>query len=462
MPISQTHPLVAEEWHPSLNKLSPDNISFGSNRKVYWLCKHNAKHVWEAKVSDRIRRGGTGCPYCVGKKILVGDNDFASTHPLVAKEWHPTLNDKKASEVTYGSKYKAHWLCPQGHTSQAMVCDRSRGQKCPTCWNERFMINDNLSNLYPDLADLWHPTKNKGLTPSFFGTGSSQKVYWLCKKNTKHEWHARISDVVSSSGCPLCWKESFTHNGRALESSYPLVAREWHAERNKDVLPSEVSRFSSKKVWWLCSTDKTHEWEAAVSDRTSKNSQCPTCSAKKRSSIAEDSIFSFIENMGEEAIQSNRSILNGRELDVYIPKYNIAIEFNGVLWHTEKYKTTPSYHYEKYADCASKNIDLIQIWEDDYKEDSTQILDKIKLRLSSPSKEEIFISYGLSIIDEIITVDNDWGISILLSSYGYEIEDTIEISCSYLERGKRTYKNTGKPEDRIWDSGKTIWRKTKI
>ncbi len=54
------------------------------------------------------------------------------------------------------------------------------------------------------------------------------------------------------------------------------------------------------------------------------------------------------------------------EIDIYIPKYKIGIEFNGVYWHSEIVKNK-NYHIKKRGDCLSKGIDLIQIWEDDWK-----------------------------------------------------------------------------------------------
>ncbi len=58
---------------------------------------------------------------------------------------------------------------------------------------------------------------------------------------------------------------------------------------------------------------------------------------------------------------NNRSILDGKELDIYIPSKKIAIECNGVYWHSLKPHT---YHENKYKECQSKGIQLLTIWED--------------------------------------------------------------------------------------------------
>ena len=61
---------------------------------------------------------------------------------------------------------------------------------------------------------------------------------------------------------------------------------------------------------------------------------------------------------------SIRNIIS-KELDIYIPSHNIAIEFNGVYWHSDKNKEN-NYHINKYKECQEKGIQLITIWEDQY------------------------------------------------------------------------------------------------
>lgn len=64
-------------------------------------------------------------------------------------------------------------------------------------------------------------------------------------------------------------------------------------------------------------------------------------------------------NIGYET--NNRTVLSGKELDIYIPEKKLAIECNGVYWHSLK---EPSFHYEKWKLCKNDDIQLITIWED--------------------------------------------------------------------------------------------------
>ena len=78
-PLSVTHPELAKQ----ANGWDPFTVLAGSHRKVKWNCALG--HHWEAEVKSRAL-GGSSCPYCSGRKILVGINDLATTHPDLAKE----------------------------------------------------------------------------------------------------------------------------------------------------------------------------------------------------------------------------------------------------------------------------------------------------------------------------------------------------------------------------------------
>ena len=81
-------------------------------------------------------------------------------------------------------------------------------------------------------------------------------------------------------------------------------------------------------------------------------------------SNAETEIESLLMNNKIIFNKNNRNIIN-KELDFYIKDYNIAIEFNGVYYHSTKFKTS-QYHYNKFVQCANVGIKLISIWENDW------------------------------------------------------------------------------------------------
>ncbi len=67
----------------------------------------------------------------------------------------------------------------------------------------------------------------------------------------------------------------------SLELKYPILCNEWDYEANYPLTPKNFSHGSSHKVWWLCSKNKSHKWDAIISGRTIKKSGCPYCSGAK-------------------------------------------------------------------------------------------------------------------------------------------------------------------------------------
>ena len=72
-------------------------------------------------------------------------------------------------------------------------------------------------------------------------------------------------------------------------------------------------------------------------------------------------IRDFLDEYNIEYKTNVRDIIPPKELDIYIPSKSIAIECNGIYWHSLK---EPKYHQNKFLECQSKGVQLIQIWED--------------------------------------------------------------------------------------------------
>lgn len=130
-------PRAAKEWHPTKNgDLNPVDVTFGSNKKVWWKCLAHG-HEWQSLVLRRKADGARGsCPYCSGKKVLAGFNDLSTTNAALAAEWHPTRNDLTPTGVTRRSERRVWWLCSDaGHEWQASVAQRDEHSDpvCPTC-----------------------------------------------------------------------------------------------------------------------------------------------------------------------------------------------------------------------------------------------------------------------------------------------------------------------------------------
>ncbi len=140
--------------------------------------------------------------------------------------------------------------------------------------------NYNLYKLCPDLAKEWHPTKNGTLTPRDVTPFSSKTVWWLCSKNKNHEWEAIIAHRNNGIGCPYCSGQKVCIDN-CLKTINPKLAKEWHQTKNGSLTPKEVTPNSNRKVWWLCSKNKSHEWDATINNRNRERG-CPYCFKKRR------------------------------------------------------------------------------------------------------------------------------------------------------------------------------------
>jgi len=97
-------------------------------------------------------------------------------------------------------------------------------------------------------------------------------------------------------------------------------------------------------------------------------------------SKAECEIFELINV--EDKIQSDKKILDGFELDILVPSQKLAIEFNGLYWHSEERGKCEKYHLNKTLKCEEKGIQLIHIFENEWVEKQNVVLSIINERLN--------------------------------------------------------------------------------
>ena len=404
--LATTHPDIALQWHPTKNDLTPQEVSIGAEKSVWWICKHG--HEWEALVYSRKKQG---CPYCSGNRVLEGFNDLATTHPSLSVQWHPTKNKKlKPQNVSAGSNQKVWWLGHCGHEWSAVICSRSAGCGCPICneerktsfpenavyyyirllfpetikaykpawleqmeidifipsiqtgieydgqaWHssvekdlrkakmckehgvrlirirepkcpeieceviklsavnteeiegairtlfaefsvdsdaidvdierDRAQIYDTVSHLQksksildiaPDLASEWHPKLNGTLKPEHVSFKSNKIIWWKCSAG--HEWQDSCNHRASGRKCPYCSNRRVLAGFNDLKTTNPVLAGQWHPEKNQELTPEKVTAGSGKKAWWLCKTCG-YEWQAVIASRN-RGCGCPECARR--------------------------------------------------------------------------------------------------------------------------------------------------------------------------------------
>lgn len=97
------------------------------------------------------------------------------------------------------------------------------------------------------------------------------------------------------------------------------------------------------------------------------NSICTKCfPISESSSIDQIELFNLInENYNGKIELNNKNTIKPYEIDIYLPDLKIGFEFNGVFWHSDKFKSK-DYHLKKYKKSTENNIRLYTIWEDDW------------------------------------------------------------------------------------------------
>lgn len=131
--IENNYSILLNEWDYDLNEITPKDVSWGTHKKVYWVCSKCGNIYLSSIVKRTI---GRNCPICAGKKVILGYNDFATLCPNLLKEWDFSKNVISPYEITKGSNKKVWWVCPKGHSYEAVVNIRTRENKpssCPFC-----------------------------------------------------------------------------------------------------------------------------------------------------------------------------------------------------------------------------------------------------------------------------------------------------------------------------------------
>ena len=218
------YPELAAQWDVDANKgVAPNMVSAGSKRVVFWKCSKN--HLYRASINERVRYykiGKTyGCPYCSGRKVLLGFNDLQNVNPLLAREWDQTKNgDITPSSISAGSPKKYWWKCDKcGNSWSASVKNRSNGRGCPKCkpltiatkLRKKSAETHTFADVFPELVCEWDSSNS--IKPNEVAPHSNIKVNWTCSK-CGHKWTTSVNNRSSGYNCKECYLKSRTVKNR--------------------------------------------------------------------------------------------------------------------------------------------------------------------------------------------------------------------------------------------------------
>lgn len=335
--LKYVDPQLASEWHPSLNgELTPQNVTYGSTKSVWWIGK--CGHEWQEKI--KVRRMGHGCPFCAGKRALKGFNDIATLFPYLKDEWDYVKNQPQIPEMyTKGCNKKFNWICPMGHYYEMSIVSRTQGQNCPVCASE-------LKTSFPEQAFFYYVKKffsdalsrdnSLGMEldvfiPSLRVAIEYDGKQWHENVEKEHRKNKKCTDegiriirikeqsvIEEDSGVTYVYRQDFYSSyslneairetlcllgveteinvnvdedrneiyalfitslkKNSLAQLFPELAEEWNYSKNGKMLPEHFTAFSNRKVWWLGKCG--HEWDAIIEERA-YGKGCPICSGRR-------------------------------------------------------------------------------------------------------------------------------------------------------------------------------------
>ena len=263
-------PTLITEWDFDSNlPLTPQSVSSGSHKKVWWICKE-CGNKWSAEIKSRFV--GEGCPQCARKTM---GNTFRRN---IIESGAKTLNEE-----------------------------------------------------HPELVREWHSTRNLPFTPSDYTSHSSAMIVWRCNK-CGHDWEATISNRVGrGSGCPVCAGNVIKSGYNDLATINPELAAEWHPTKNLPLTTQEVGASSNKNVWWLCRFG--HEYKCRIVDRKKGVGCSECSKRFQTSLAEQTIRYYIEQHFDKVVSSYRPDCLEGSELDIFIPDLQIGIEYDGQRYH---------------------------------------------------------------------------------------------------------------------------------
>ena len=375
--LAEVHPELVSEWSEKNLPLTSDDITFGSNKKVWW--RGACGHEWQTSV--KARSNGEKCPICSGARVIAGINDLATLEPLLVKQWSEK-NKIKPTEVSIGSHKKVIWRCEKGHEWEAAVKSRTINKTgCPYCSHNKVLAGFNdLATLLPDIAAEWSD-RNYPLLPTQVTVFANRKAWWKCK-DCGREWNTLISTRSGGSKCPYCSGYIFLKGFNDLQTTHPEIASEW-SEKNLPLKPDEVNAKSRKNVWWKCRHG--HSWSMKINERTILKKGCRICEQEYLSLFPALAVSYYSNKKGLKAELGSDRLL-GVPLETYIPSEKLAIESGSADENIEIMKAYM---------CEQRGIRLIKLpmkgTELDYADSLKRAFQNVHIFISSDTEEDVEI-----------------------------------------------------------------------
>lgn len=367
------------------NKYDYSKVEYiNSTEKVSIICPIHGCFLQTPQAHSR----GNGCPKCSnlnrGSKKRWDNNKFIEE----SKKIHGPKYDY--SNVVYkNSSTKVEIICPKHGGFYQSPSNHLNGQGCPKCSGKNVGI-DELKLKFKEVHGEYYDYSKVDFN------GMHKHVIIICPEHGNFK--QTPSKHIQGQKCPMCSNINRGLKLRLNKESFILKANKIH---NNTYDYSKVNYLTSHdKIKIIC--PKHGEFEQYPYDHIQGHG-CPSCG--NLYSMGEIELYNILSNeLGKEnVLLHDRSVLNGKEIDIYIPKLKIGIEYNELYWHSEDKGKDKWYHYLKTKKCNENGIKLIQIFEDEYLNNKELVINKIKHLLKIPKISPKIM--GRKVIVKIIDKD---------------------------------------------------------
>ena len=317
-----------------------------TNTKI--LCKHNkCNHEWKITPNNFINNHRR-CPKCNGS-VKKSNKEFLKEIYSLVKDEYTFLEEYSGTNTKILCK---HNKC--NHEWKITPSHFINGKRCPKCANKL----RNKKRQTSDRDFKKYVQEIVGDEYSFLESYINSSIKILCIHNKcGYKWKIMPKNFKNGTRCPKC-------SGLIKISDKDFKKKV--IEKVKDEYIFLEKYINNKTPIKVKHNTCGNIYKVSPHNFLDTNRRCAKCSNSKGFSRGEKSLLKFIKKYyKDKIIENDRKILNGKELDIYLPKLKIAIEYCGLYWHSNKF-INPTYHLNKLNLCKEKGIRLVQIFEDEW------------------------------------------------------------------------------------------------
>ena len=362
------------------NKYSFPNIKaeYENNKSIITIICNDCGNTFTKRANDFLSSKDGGCKTCRDKNKLISYEELKSQ----CNEF--TLN--KFDGLKNINNDCVDLTCIHNHTFSTKISKiLNSTYRCKIC----SLIDTNHKKVIDKDAFISKFNKlinDNSITPFISEYVDYQTpIHFKCNK-CGHIFKRKPSSFINQKFIDLC-----PNCSKKINSLNKTKTTEEYINECKLIYPNDEYNFSKtvyngsdKKVTIKCnSCGKEFTIEA---NSFLQGHGCPYhyCNMSKK----EREISDYINSLGFETILNDKKLLNGKEIDIFVPSINLAIEFNGIYWHNELNKNK-NYHLEKTIICKNKGIRLIHIFEDEW-DDKKDILKSMLKNLCDLTEIKIY------------------------------------------------------------------------